>query len=203
MRVLAGLLFTCAAFAGEFAVLSTGFELKIDRHEHLGDTVRLYANGGVTEIPAALVVEFVTAASPRREAAAAPAAQPTAKELVNRAAERWGLPAGLVHSVVRAESGYQQTAVSPKGAIGVMQLMPGTARELGADPHDPEQNVDAGTRYLRELLLKYQDDDHQLRKAVAAYNAGPGAVDKYRGVPPYRETMQYVERVLKQYRPEQ
>jgi soluble lytic murein transglycosylase-like protein len=76
--------------------------------------------------------------------------------------------------------------------------MPATARELGADPSDPQQNVDAGTRYLATLLLKYQNDPYQVRKALAAYNAGPGAVDRYQGVPPYRETVQYVERVIQQ-----
>ncbi len=80
-----------------------------------------------------------------------------------------------------------------------MQLMPGTARVLGANPHDPVQNVDAGTRYLRELLARYENDDDQVARAIAAYNAGPGAVDKYHGVPPYRETHDYVRRVLKNY----
>jgi soluble lytic murein transglycosylase-like protein len=90
-------------------------------------------------------------------------------------------------------------AVSAKGAIGLMQLMPGTAHLLGANPNDPRQNVDAGARYLTQLLRKYVDDPHQVRKAVAAYNAGPAAVDRYNGVPPYRETIDYVERVIGQW----
>ena len=77
--------------------------------------------------------------------------------------------------------------------------MPATARELGADPTVPEQNVDAGTRYLKQLLAKYEEKDDQVARAVAAYNAGPGAVDKYHGVPPYRETQVYVRRVLNGY----
>jgi soluble lytic murein transglycosylase-like protein len=84
-----------------------------------------------------------------------------------------------------------------------MQLMPGTAAELNVDPHDPAQNAEAGAKYLRDLLLKYENDPHQVSKAVAAYNAGPGAVDKYKGVPPYRETVDYVNRVLKEYEKEQ
>ena len=108
-----------------------------------------------------------------------------------------------MHSVAKAESGYQPNAVSPKGAIGLMQLMPGTAAELNVDPHDPAQNAEAGAKYLRDLLLKYEHDPHQVSKAVAAYNAGPGAVDKYKGVPPYRETVDYVNRVLREYEKEQ
>jgi soluble lytic murein transglycosylase-like protein len=107
------------------------------------------------------------------------------------------LPPAFVRAVVAVESGYQADAVSPKGAIGLMQLMPGTARELRADPKIPEQNVDAGTRYLRDLLLKY---DNQAYHALAAYNAGPGAVDKYHGVPPYRETRNYILNVLRNWK---
>ena len=112
-------------------------------------------------------------------------------------ADRYGLPRELVRSVMAAESGFQKQAVSPKGAIGLMQLMPGTAQALGADPRDPAQNVDAGTRYLRDLLEKY---NYGLRHALAAYNAGPGAVDKFNGVPPYRETINYIGRIEKKLR---
>lgn len=90
----------------------------------------------------------------------------------------------------------KQSAISPKGAIGVMQLMPGTAKALDADPHDTEQNIDAGTRLLKELLMKYDGD---VVKALAAYNAGPGAVAKYNGLPPYRETQDYVNKVIRDY----
>jgi soluble lytic murein transglycosylase-like protein len=118
-------------------------------------------------------------------------------ELVDNAARKYGLPPAFVRAVVVAESGYRADAVSPKGAIGLMQLMPATARELGADPKIPEQNVDAGTRYLRDLLLKY---DNHAYHALAAYNAGPGAVEKYHGVPPYRETQNYILNVLRNWR---
>jgi soluble lytic murein transglycosylase-like protein len=132
-------------------------------------------------------------------AVAAPASSvvaeaPTPLELADAAADRYGLPRVLVRSVMAAESGFEPLAISPKGAIGLMQLMPGTAQVLGADPHDPAQNVDAGTRYLRDLLEKY---NYGLRHALAAYNAGPGAVDKYNGVPPYRETIDYISRIEK------
>jgi soluble lytic murein transglycosylase-like protein len=91
-----------------------------------------------------------------------------------------------------AESGFAAQAVSAKGAIGLMQLMPETARDLGVDPRDPAQNVDGGARYLRDLLVRYGGG---LRHALAAYNAGPQAVDKYNGVPPYAETIQYIVRI--------
>ena len=93
---------------------------------------------------------------------------------------------------MKNESGFSPNAISPKGAIGLMQLMPGTAQTLGANPADPAQNADAGARYLRDLLKKY---DGGLWHALAAYNAGPGAVDKYRGVPPYAETVRYINRI--------
>jgi soluble lytic murein transglycosylase-like protein len=123
--------------------------------------------------------------------------------LITRAAIHAGLPPAIVHSVARAESGYREDAVSPKGAIGLMQLMPKTAAELDVDPRDPAQNAEAGAKYLRDLLQRYENDPHQVSKALAAYNAGPGAVDKYHGIPPYPETIQYVNRVLRQYQKEQ
>jgi len=93
----------------------------------------------------------------------------------------------------------RQDAVSPKGAIGLMQLMPGTAQELGVNPHDPAQNAEAGARYLKQLLEKYAGSPDPVRMALAAYNAGPGAVDRYGRIPPYAETQVYVERVLRKY----
>ena len=122
---------------------------------------------------------------------------PTPLELADAAADRYGLPRELVRSVMAAESGFQPAAISPKGAIGLMQLMPGTAQTLGVDAHDPAQNVDAGARYLRDLLERY---NYGLRHALAAYNAGPGAVDKYNGIPPYRETINYIGRIEKKLR---
>jgi soluble lytic murein transglycosylase-like protein len=99
-------------------------------------------------------------------------------------------------SVVAFEAEDYTAAVSPKGAVGVMQLMPGTARALAADPRDPAQNIDAGARLLRELLIKYDGD---VVKALSAYNAGVGAVERYRGMPPYSETQNYVDKVIRTY----
>jgi soluble lytic murein transglycosylase-like protein len=207
MRVLLFVLATVPALAGQYAVLSNGFRMYAERHERHGDVIRLHTREGVTELPASLISgfeeeEYVAPAAPPPvvESAAVPLAATivkSSKELVEDAALHAGLPPAIVHSVAKAESGYRQNAISPKGAIGVMQLMPGTAAELQADPHNPEQNTKAGAMYLRQLLLKYNGD---VVKALAAYNAGPGAVDKYKGVPPYRETRSYVNRVITNYR---
>jgi soluble lytic murein transglycosylase-like protein len=196
--------FAMSAMAGEYAVLSNGARLYAERHESDSGKVTLFTKTGSTEMDASLVLGFEQEdyAPPRQQDVAAPAAPlPTGKpastaELIDNAARKYGLPAAFVRAVVAVESGYQANAVSPKGAIGLMQLMPATARELGADPKIVEQNVDAGTRYLRDLLLKY---DNHAYHALAAYNAGPGAVDKYHGVPPYRETQAYILNVLRHW----
>jgi soluble lytic murein transglycosylase-like protein len=201
-------LLTAPCFAGEMVELSTGFRIHAERHEAEGSVVRLYENGGVTEVPASLVVNFeAEEAQPKPPAAVADTSTQlpvlNAQELIAAAARRHGLPPEFVASVVSAESDFRPRAASPKGAIGLMQLMPATAREYGADARDPRQNVEAGTQYLRDLLFKYQKDEHQVSRALAAYNAGPGAVDRYHGVPPYRETRAYVERVLRKYEKKQ
>ncbi len=129
-----------------------------------------------------------------------PQATPSVPELIREAAARNGLPEEFVRSVAQAESGLRTGAMSPKGALGVMQLMPATAAALGVDPHKPAENIEGGARLLRTLLLQYQHQPDQVRRALAAYNAGAGAVQKYDGVPPYRETQVYIERVLNRYR---
>jgi soluble lytic murein transglycosylase-like protein len=188
---------TGVAFAGEYAVFPSGSRLHVDRHETSGDKVRLYNADGYIEMDAAAVRSFEPeeyappAPVPANPAPAAPPA-PSPAQLADAAADKYGLPRRLVRSVISTESNFQPQAVSPKGAIGLMQLVPSTAQALGADPRDPAQNVDAGTRYLRDLLEKY---DGGLWHALAAYNAGPGAVDKYQGVPPYPETINYVGKI--------
>jgi soluble lytic murein transglycosylase-like protein len=117
--------------------------------------------------------------------------------VVNTASAAYHLDPDLVNSVIHAESGFNSHAVSPKGARGLMQLMPGTASQLGVDDvFDAQANVEGGSRYLRELLERYNFD---LIKALAAYNAGPERVEKYRGVPPFRETRAYVARIVHEY----
>jgi len=117
--------------------------------------------------------------------------------LIQKASDKYKVDYSLVKAVIKAESNFNHKAVSPKGAQGLMQLMPATASDLGVeDPFSAEDNVRGGTRYLRAMIDRYGDWKH----ALAAYNAGPGAVDQYGGIPPYRETREYVERVLHYYR---
>jgi soluble lytic murein transglycosylase len=117
---------------------------------------------------------------------------------VDRCSRANDLPPALVHAIIKAESNGQRKAVSPKGARGVMQLMPFTSKRLRvADPFDPIENIDGGIRYIKELLVTFEGN---LTNTVAAYNAGPAAVRKYGGVPPYQETRLYVRRVMDLYR---
>ena len=120
----------------------------------------------------------------------------TTKDMVDAAAERCGLEPWFVRRVVAAESGFRTDAVSSKGAIGLMQLMPGTAAQLGVDPHNPAENVQAGACHLADLLRKYNGGVYH---ALAAYNAGTGAVEKYRGVPPYSETRAYIGKIVRNW----
>ncbi len=119
--------------------------------------------------------------------------RPQVEHLANLAAVQYGVDPRIVLAVIDVESGGDAGAVSPAGAQGIMQIMPETARELDlAAPFDPAANIDAGVRYLRQMLQRFGD----LRLALAAYNAGPGAVERHGGIPPYPETQMYVDRVL-------
>jgi soluble lytic murein transglycosylase-like protein len=199
--------------AAERVTLKNGFELDCARHEIVGDKVRLYFAGkdieaNFQELSADSVVRVeevadapvIVDASPKAVEVKTPSAELTKtemQEMLAHAGDAHNIDADLLASVVRAESGGQVKAVSRTGAKGLMQLMPGTANEMGvADAFRPEQNIAGGTAYLDALLTRYHDN---VVKALAAYNAGPGAVDKYHGVPPYRETQAYVARVIREF----
>jgi soluble lytic murein transglycosylase-like protein len=206
MRYLPVFLILCSsASAGEYALLASGQSLHVDSHERAGDSYVLYSGGGWVKVNAAEVTgfeaeEYVAPPKPVPAPAVPPPATKSSpvdpKALIDAAARKTAIPPKLLHSVVKAESAYRPDAVSPKGAIGLMQLMPGTAAQYGADPLDPAQNVEAGTAYLRDLLVKYNGD---VAAALAAYNAGPGAVDRYHGVPPYAETRAYVGKIIRNW----
>ena len=199
-RLLLSLCLSAPLFAGEYAVLQSGFKIHAEKHEVDGSTIRLFTTNGAMEIPAAQISAFeqeeyvapkLESASPEPSAAFVA----TPEQLVENAARKHGLRPEFVRSVAAIESAFKTDAVSPKGALGLMQLMPGTAAKLAADPRNPVENAEAGTRYLRELLDRYKDKPDGIRLALAAYNAGPGAVDKHGTIPPYRETQAYVDKV--------
>jgi hypothetical protein len=204
------------ANALEHVTLKNGFELDCVRREIVGDKVRLYlagkdsSSGGDSsylEVAADSVVRVETVVETPEPVAAVKMPSPVTlmtaptreemHEMLAHAGAKHNIDEDLLASVVRAESGGQVRAVSRTGAKGLMQLMPGTASAMGVDDaFRPEQNISGGTAYLDSLLTRYHDN---VALALAAYNAGPGAVDKYHGVPPYRETREYVARVIREF----
>lgn len=213
---LAGMAALCSvAHAAEHVTLKNGFEFDCVRREVIGDKVRLYlADNGTTsadsnylEVAADLVVRIETVADPPVPVVAAKASAPMTMvsaptkeemhQMLAHAGAAHNIDEDLLASVVRAESGGYAHAVSRTGAKGLMQLMPGTASAMGVDDaFRPDQNIAGGTAYLDALLIRYHDN---VAFALAAYNAGPGAVDKYHGIPPYRETREYVARVIREF----
>jgi soluble lytic murein transglycosylase-like protein len=212
-----------SAMAADLAILRNGNSIRHERRQIVGAVTRLYlsdSGSGYIEIPTDQIERFeqdttpapaTSAAIAKTEAIPAPkpavpaippaqAAAITRAELNNMVAgagERHQIDPDFINSVIRAESGFHSKAVSKKGAQGLMQLMPGTASQLGvANSFDPNSNVEGGTKYLRELLEKYNYDPV---KALAAYNAGSKRVDQYHGVPPYYETQAYIARIIRDY----
>jgi soluble lytic murein transglycosylase-like protein len=188
-----------SASAAEMAVLRNGFAIRHERREARDNMTRLYlaeTPDNYVDVPTAEIVGFEEVDSPAPHAlATAPISNLDA--VVSAASSRNNIDPDLINSVIRAESGFNPNAISPKGAQGLMQLMPQTAAHLGIqNAMDPIANVEGGTRYLRELLAHYDND---LIKALAAYNAGPERVEQYHGVPPYPETLAYVARIIRDF----
>ena len=209
---------TLPAAAADLATLRNGFTIRHDHRVVMGDTTRLFLSAdesSFTDVATAEITGYEKDLSPPPPVQPAPAAAtlnsapsfrphvvPThsvadLNQVVNSASAAYHLDPDLVNSVIHAESGFNSHAISPKGARGLMQLMPSTASALGVnDAFDPEANVGGGSRYLRELLERYNFD---LVKALAAYNAGPERVEQYQGVPPFHETRAYVARIVHDY----
>ncbi|MGO9085544.1 MAG: lytic transglycosylase domain-containing protein [Candidatus Sulfotelmatobacter sp.] len=221
IAILAAMALPC--FASDVAVLKNGFSIRHERREVVGDITRLYVNAdgsNYVDVPTTEIEHFeaapeLPASSGRQAFGINPTSPPRIGNLsdpkggfpgrpqtdladvVNEASGRYRLDPDLVNSVIQAESGFHVRAVSPKGAQGLMQLMPGTASQLGVlNVFDAQANVEGGTKYLRELLERYNFD---LVKALAAYNAGPQRVEQFGGVPPFYETRAYVARVVKDF----
>ena len=186
------LLLTLPCFS-ETIYLTTGFSFKAQSHVLQGNSIVLHTATGTLEFPQSQVAQIET---DEKISSPAPSTKPTLPDLLRAAASSEGLEPELVESVARVESGLRPDAVSPKGARGLMQLLPATMAELGTGARDAAGNALAGSQYLRELLIRYHGD---YVLALAAYNAGCGAVAKYHGVPPYPETVQYILKVLREY----
>jgi Transglycosylase SLT domain len=186
-------LFAAASPAhADWAILRNGQSLHISGYERQGSLCILYLPGGETRLPAGDILRIEPEdVFPSPVQSSAQASEPFGN-LVVKAARKNGLSPVLLSSVIHAESNFQPHAVSPKGALGLMQLMPVTARSLAVrDPFDPSENVRGGAFYLKQLLGTFGN----LNLALAAYNAGPAAVRFYGGVPPFPETHAYIERV--------
>jgi hypothetical protein len=196
--LLAFLCLASVSFAKETVYFKNGFSLEVDSCKQQGGSTILNTGSGTLEFSTdeisriEMFVEPIVSQPP--PLAAAPLV--TSESLLANAAIAQGLDSLFIQSVAKVESGLRQDAVSRKGALGLMQLMPATAARLKVNASQADENALGGAKYLRELLLQYRGDSVL---ALAAYNAGPGAVEKFHGVPPYAETQRYIVLVLREY----
>lgn len=189
----AGALFAAAPARADYAVLRSGGRLHVTGYELEGDRVRLAVAGGAVDIAASDLI----AVEPEDVFPAPPPADVDFgvryANLIHSAAQKHGVDEKLIAGVIAAESNFDAKAVSKKNALGLMQLLPTTAKQYAVtNVFDPAQNIDAGTHYLKDLLARYRGN---LKFALAAYNAGPEMVDRYGGVPPFPETRNYVRQI--------
>jgi len=215
---------SASAFCSELAILRNGFSIRHERREVRGTVTRLYTGATSTsyiDVATDQIERFENDETPPAPPATAPATMGSASvmpapgslvnapkplkimqpvsldQVVKDASGKHQIDPDFINSVIRAESGFNSRAVSKKGAQGLMQLMPQTASQLGVtNSLDPNANIEGGTKYLRELLEKYNFD---VAKALAAYNAGPRRVEQYKGVPPYYETRAYIARIIRDF----
>ena len=187
-----------APASAELVLLNTGRTLAISGHTIEGDQVVLHLrNGGEIVCDRSLIVRIEPDAAPdppmQVVAESPPAPVRPFADIIDAVSVRHGVDSALVYALIEVESAYRPSARSPKGAMGLMQLMPATAKQYAlSDPFDPTANIEAGIRHLRSLLDRYDDD---VDSALAAYNAGEGPVRKFGGVPPYPETRRYVAKI--------
>jgi len=198
---------TAPAHAAERVLLANGFDMRCNHHAQSGSVVRLYMSSGDSsyiEVKAEEITGYeivpdspAPVTTPVKSKTDAKLSTADLHEMLAEASEQHNLDADLLASVVKAESNDNSRAVSHAGARGLMQLMPKTAAEQGvSDSFEADENVRGGSTYLNQLLVRYHDN---IAMALAAYNAGPGAVEKYHGIPPYHETRAYVARVIHEF----
>jgi hypothetical protein len=198
LSIVVGLALGYPCLGVEIVHLKNGFSFEAESHTAEEGTLVLRVGSGTLTFAESEIGDIEVLSQPVRIAAEKKIeASQKPEQLLAEAAEAYGIDPAFVRSVAQIESGLRQGAISPKGAIGLMQLMPETAADLHVDPKQAAANATGGARYLRELLLRYKGDSVL---ALAAYNAGPGAVQKYKGAPPYEETRRYIFKVLQEYK---
>ncbi len=197
LGITLGLTLGLVCSGNEFVHLKNGFSLEAQSHTEEDGMVVLQVGSGTLTVAQSEIGSIEVVSQPAVPPQKQPESNIDTEKVLADAAQAYGVDPAFVRSVAQIESGLRQGAISPKGAMGLMQLMPATAADLQVNPKEAAGNASGGARYLRELLLRYKGDSVL---ALAAYNAGPGAVQKYGGAPPYEETRRYILKVLQEYK---